>query len=54
MSQNPGQILYLPHGGGPMPLLDDPNHAELIEFMKITPNKLRKPSGIVVISPYWE
>ncbi|WP_394700959.1 DODA-type extradiol aromatic ring-opening family dioxygenase [uncultured Ilyobacter sp.] len=37
-----------------MPLLGDPNHAELIEFMKTISNKLRKPSAIVVISAHWE
>ncbi|WP_342633615.1 hypothetical protein [Ilyobacter polytropus] len=37
-----------------MPLLGDPNHAELIKFMKTIPNKLRKPSAIVVTSANWE
>ncbi len=54
MNKNPGQVLYLPHGGGPMPLLGDKNHGKLIKFLKTIPNKLRKPSAIVVISAHWE
>jgi len=54
MNKNPGQILYIPHGGGPLPLLGDMAHAELIEFLKTIPNKLRKPLAIVVISAHWE
>jgi aromatic ring-opening dioxygenase catalytic subunit (LigB family) len=54
MNKKQGQILFLPHGGGPMPLLNDPSHAKLTEFMKTIPNKLRKPSAIIVISAHWE
>lgn len=47
-------VLYIPHGGGPLPLLGDKSHQELIDFLKnITPS-LGKPSTILVISAHWE
>ena len=47
-------VLYIPHGGGPLPLLDDPGHAELIAFLREIPARLGKPSAILVISAHWE
>lgn len=47
-------ILYLPHGGGPLPLLGDPAHAELIEFLKQWPQAVSAPQEIVLISAHWE
>ena len=47
-------ILYIPHGGGPMPLLDDPEHEVLIRFLKDIPEKLEKPEVILIISAHWE
>jgi aromatic ring-opening dioxygenase catalytic subunit (LigB family) len=53
MSSNT-QILYLAHGGGPMPLLGDPNHADLVQnWLEITA-RLNTPSAIVLISAHWE
>ena len=50
----PSPVLYLPHGGGPLPLLADPGHADLVVFLKEIPKKLAKPSAILVISAHWE
>ncbi|MES2603380.1 MAG: class III extradiol ring-cleavage dioxygenase [Pseudomonadota bacterium] len=48
-------VYYLPHGGGPMPLMDDPNHAGLIRFLKALPATFaKKPEAIVLISGHWE
>lgn len=47
-------VLYLPHGGGPMPLLDDPAHAGLIRFLKQLGRQLARPQAIVLISAHWE
>lgn len=47
-------ILYIPHGGGPMPLLDDPDHAALIRFLREIPGRLGTPEAIVVVSAHWE
>jgi aromatic ring-opening dioxygenase catalytic subunit (LigB family) len=55
MSENRrGQVLYLSHGGGPLPLLQDPSHQSLVDFLKKIPARLSRPEAIVVISAHWE
>ncbi len=49
-----GQIVYLSHGGGPLPILGDPGHKAMVEFMKLLPFQVKKPDAIVVISAHWE
>lgn len=48
------QIVYFSHGGGPLPILGDPGHQAMIDFMRALPNRLRKPDAILVISAHWE
>jgi 4,5-DOPA dioxygenase extradiol len=48
------QIIYFSHGGGPLPLLGDPGHKTMIDFMTELPKKLNKPEAILVISAHWE
>lgn len=50
----PADILYLSHGGGPLPLLGDPRHADLVAQLTGLARRLRKPSAILVISAHWE
>ena len=47
-------ILFVPHGGGPMPLLGDENHLALTAFMRSLGNELPRPSAIVVVTAHWE
>lgn len=47
-------VLFISHGGGPMPLLGDPGHREMVERLTEIANRLRKPSAILVISAHWE
>jgi aromatic ring-opening dioxygenase catalytic subunit (LigB family) len=47
-------ILYIPHGGGPLPLTGDPAHAELTAFLTSLPERFDKPRAIVMISAHWE
>lgn len=54
MSINKGNIVYISHGGGPMPLLGDAHHLEMIEALKVISQKVGKPSAILVISAHWE
>lgn len=55
MSQNPlAPILYLPHGGGPLPLLGDPPHEGMVNFWKQMAEKFPNPDAIVMISAHWE
>lgn len=48
------RIVYLPHGGGPMPLLKDPGHAALIRFLQSFPETIERPEAILIISAHWE
>jgi 4,5-DOPA dioxygenase extradiol len=48
------QIVYFSHGGGPLPILGDPGHAAMIDFMRRLPALLRRPEAIVVVSAHWE
>ena len=43
-------VLYIPHGGGPLPLLGDPDHQQLVDFLRLIPSSLGEPSAIVVIA----
>ena len=47
-------VLYLPHGGGPLPLLGDPQHQELAAFLSKITVQLPQPTSIIVISAHWE
>ncbi|MEP0074029.1 MAG: class III extradiol ring-cleavage dioxygenase [Marinomonas sp.] len=47
-------IVYISHGGGPMPLLNDPSHNEMIHTLKEIAKNVGKPSAILVISAHWE
>lgn len=47
-------IIYLPHGGGPLPLLGETNHLPLIQFLKELPKSISEPRAILVISAHWE
>jgi 4,5-DOPA dioxygenase extradiol len=48
------QIVYFSHGGGPLPILGDPGHKAMVDFMLRLPSQLRKPDAILVISAHWE
>ena len=52
--QNQAQIIYFSHGGGPLPILGDPSHKAMVNFMTQLPSRLRKPDAILVISAHWE
>lgn len=47
-------VIFVPHGGGPMPLLGDASHRELTAFMQNLAHDLPRPSAILVISAHWE
>ena len=48
------QIIYFSHGGGPLPILGDPGHKSMVDFMTRLPEQLVKPEAILVISAHWE
>ncbi|QYJ80164.1 DODA-type extradiol aromatic ring-opening family dioxygenase [Shewanella acanthi] len=47
-------VLFVPHGGGPLPLLNDANHDELRAFLTEMPEVLPTPKAIVLITAHWE
>ena len=47
-------VLYISHGGGPLPLLGDESHKELVDFLKNVSESLCSPSAIIVVSAHWE
>ena len=52
--ENKAQIVYFSHGGGPLPILGDPGHKAMVDFMTRLPARLKKPDVILVISAHWE
>lgn len=47
-------VLFIPHGGGPLPLLGDADHRELVAFLREITTSLAEPAAILVISAHWE
>lgn len=47
-------VLFLSHGGGPLPLLGDRGHFEMVENLTNLASRIKKPSAIIVISAHWE
>jgi aromatic ring-opening dioxygenase catalytic subunit (LigB family) len=54
MENRQPRVLFLSHGGGPMPLLGDKRHQEMVENLKVIASKIKKPSAIIIISAHWE
>lgn len=52
-------VVSLSHGGGPMPLLGDPNHAAIVKSLKTRVPKILKlgtseaPRAIVLVTAHW-
>lgn len=47
-------VLYIPHGAGPLPLLGDKGHHDMVSFLQACVPTLGTPSAIIVISAHWE
>lgn len=47
-------IAYLTHGGGPLPLLDEPGHRELVASLKALAAAVPAPKAILLVSAHWE
>ena len=48
------QAIFVSHGGGPMPLLGDPDHLELVQCLKELAQSIEKPAAILLVSAHWE
>lgn len=47
-------VLYLSHGGGPLPLLGDASHRSMVDFLSSLAGTLSVPDVILVVSAHWE
>ena len=47
-------IIYIPHGGGPLPPFGHEGHKEMIDFLKSVVESWSKPEVILVGSAHWE
>lgn len=47
-------VAFISHGGGPLPLLGDARHREMLEVLADMRRQLPKPEAIIVISAHWE
>lgn len=54
MSDTANRVLYLAHGGGPLPLLGDPAHAGMVAALQVVAGRIGRPSAIIVASAHWE
>lgn len=48
------RALFVSHGGGPMPLLGDPGHSQMVACLRGLSASFPQPSAIVVVSAHWE
>lgn len=48
------RALFLSHGGGPLPLLGDDAHTEMVSCLKEIAKTIARPSTIIVVSAHWE
>eukprot|EP01094_Clydonella_sp_ATCC50884_P009173 TRINITY_DN186_c0_g1_i2.p2 TRINITY_DN186_c0_g1~~TRINITY_DN186_c0_g1_i2.p2 ORF type:complete len:311 (-),score=89.89 TRINITY_DN186_c0_g1_i2:249-1181(-) len=47
-------VLYLSHGAGPMPLLGDPSHRDMVANLERIAAAIDRPAAILLISAHWE
>jgi 4,5-DOPA dioxygenase extradiol len=53
MTQKP-KALFLSHGGGPLPLLVDAGHQEMVACLENIAFTIPKPDALLVVSAHWE
>lgn len=47
-------VLFISHGGGPLPLLGDKGHKEMVDELQSISKQIKKPDAILIISAHWE
>jgi len=53
MTRNP-KALFLSHGGGPLPLLGDAAHQEMVACLEHIASAIPRPDALLVVSAHWE
>lgn len=46
--------LFISHGGGPLPLLGDEGHAEMVRCLQGIAAAMPQPEALVIVSAHWE
>lgn len=54
MTTTPERVLSIPHGGGPLPIMGEPSHDRLVEYLRGVEATVGRPSAIIVVSAHWE
>jgi aromatic ring-opening dioxygenase catalytic subunit (LigB family) len=49
-----GQIYFVPHGGGPLPLLNDPGYARLAAWLRTLNPEVAGKKAIILVTAHWE
>lgn len=49
-----GKVFFIPHGGGPLPLMDDPGYARLAEMLKGLHADVAGAKAIILVTAHWE
>lgn len=48
-------VIVLPHGGGPLPLLGEPSHKSMTDWLaKLPATLLQPPTAVLIVSAHWE
>lgn len=48
------QAIFISHGGGPLPLLGDPGHRQMVSCLQGIAASIPRPEAILVVSAHWE
>lgn len=48
------KALFISHGGGPLPLLGDPGHTQMVTCLQQLAAEMPKPKAVLIISAHWE
>jgi aromatic ring-opening dioxygenase catalytic subunit (LigB family) len=48
------KALFLSHGGGPLPLLGDEGHREMVACLSSIATTIQRPAAIIMVSAHWE
>ncbi|KGK41943.1 extradiol ring-cleavage dioxygenase [Nitrincola sp. A-D6] len=48
------KALFISHGGGPLPLLGDPGHSDMVTCLQGIATNMPRPDAILVVSAHWE
>ena len=47
-------VLFIPHGGGPLPLLGHAGHKQVIHFLSNISKTIERPDAVLIVSAHWE